>query len=42
MPEPPEDRLAELVATIQLGTDFGLGQSMEHVVQQTFNALPLG
>ena len=32
-------RLAELVATMSLGTDLGLGQPMEHVIQQTLIAL---
>ena len=32
-------RLAELVATISLGTDPGLGQPMEHVIRQTLIAL---
>jgi HD-GYP domain-containing protein (c-di-GMP phosphodiesterase class II) len=32
-------RLAELVATISLGTDLGLGQPMEHVIRQTLIAL---
>src|SRR4051812_26551467 len=34
-------RLAELVATISLGTDLGMGQSMEHVMRQTLIALRL-
>src|SRR5919199_5451761 len=34
-----EVRLAELVATISLGTDLGLGQPMEHVIRQTLIAL---
>ncbi len=34
-------RLAELVATISLGTDLGLGQPMEHVIRQTIIALRL-
>lgn len=37
----PEVRLAELVATISLGTDLGLGQPMEHVIRQTIIALRL-
>ena len=32
-------RLAELVATISLGTDLGLGQSMEHILRQTLVSL---
>ena len=32
-------RLAELVATISLGTDLGLGQPMEHIIRQTLIAL---
>ena len=32
-------RLAELVATISLGTDLRLGQPMEHVIRQTLIAL---
>ena len=32
-------RLAELVATISMGTDLGLGQPMEHVIRQTIVAL---
>jgi HD-GYP domain-containing protein (c-di-GMP phosphodiesterase class II) len=35
----PEVRLAELVATLSLGTDLGLGQPMEHVIRQTLIAL---
>ena len=35
----PEIRLAELVATLSLGTDLGLGQPMEHVIRQTLIAL---
>src|SRR5437868_11054292 len=35
-------RLAELVATMSLGTDLGLGQPMEHVIRQTLIALRLG
>src|SRR5450755_2151548 len=34
-------RLAELVATMSLGTDLGLGQPMEHVIRQTLIALRL-
>ena len=40
--EPSRVRLAELVATISLGTDLGLGQSMEHVIRQTVIALRMG
>jgi hypothetical protein len=32
-------RLAELVATLSLGADLGLGQPMEHVIRQTLLAL---
>jgi hypothetical protein len=32
-------RLAELVATISLGTDLGLGQSMEHTLRETLVSL---
>src|SRR5689334_99610 len=32
-------RLAELVATLSLGTDLGLGQPMEHVLRQCLIAL---
>ncbi|MGA7672068.1 MAG: HD domain-containing phosphohydrolase [Nitrolancea sp.] len=35
----PKIRLAELVATLSLGTDLGLGQPMEHVIRQTLIAL---
>jgi hypothetical protein len=35
-------RLAELVATISLGTDLGLGQSMEHILRQTLVSLRMG
>jgi HD-GYP domain-containing protein (c-di-GMP phosphodiesterase class II) len=38
---PARVRLAELVATISLGTDLGLGQPMEHVIRQTIIALRL-
>jgi HD-GYP domain-containing protein (c-di-GMP phosphodiesterase class II)/DNA-binding CsgD family transcriptional regulator len=34
-------RLAELVAMISLGTDLGMGQSMEHVMRQSVIALRL-
>jgi HD-GYP domain-containing protein (c-di-GMP phosphodiesterase class II)/DNA-binding CsgD family transcriptional regulator len=36
---PFEVRLAELVATLSLGTDLGLGHPMEHVIRQTLIAL---
>ena len=35
----PQVRLAELVATMSLGTDLGLGQPMAHVIRQTLIAL---
>lgn len=35
----PRVRLAELVATLSLGTDLGLGQPMEHVLRQCLIAL---
>jgi HD-GYP domain-containing protein (c-di-GMP phosphodiesterase class II) len=35
----PDVRLAELVATLSLGTDLGLGQPMEHIIRQTLIAL---
>src|SRR3954470_2749868 len=38
----PQVRLAELVATLSLGTDLGLGQPMEHVIRQTLIALRMG
>ena len=42
MPEAPKSvRLAELVATLSLGTDLGLGQPMEHVIRQCLIALRL-
>src|SRR3954471_5753585 len=34
-------RLAELVATLSLGTDLGLGQPLEHVLRQCLIALRL-
>ena len=37
-----EVRLAELVATLSLGTDLGLGQPMEHIIRQTLIALRMG
>ena len=36
---PDKVRLSELVATISMGTDLGLGQPMEHVIRQTIIAL---
>jgi hypothetical protein len=38
----PSIRLAELVATLSLGTDLGLGQPMEHVIRQTLLAPRMG
>lgn len=38
----PRVRLAELVATLSLGTDLGLGQPMEHVLRQCLIALRMG
>ncbi len=35
----PNVRLAEVVATLSLGTDLGLGQPMEHIIRQTLIAL---
>ena len=35
-------RLAELVATISLGTDLGLGQPMEHAMRQCVIARRMG
>lgn len=35
-------RLAELVATLSFGTDLGLGQPMEHIIQETLIALRMG
>ena len=35
-------RLSELLATLSLGTDLGLGQPMEHVLRQCLIALRLG
>ena len=40
--EPAPVSLAELVATISLGTDLGLGQPMEHVIRQPLLALRIG
>src|ERR687898_1127282 len=37
----PRVRLAELVAMISLGTDLGMGQSMDHVMRQSVIALRL-
>jgi hypothetical protein len=34
-------RLAEMVATLSLGTDLGLGLPMEHVIRQCLIALRL-
>jgi HD-GYP domain-containing protein (c-di-GMP phosphodiesterase class II) len=34
-------RLAELLATLSLGTDLGMGQPMEHVIRQSLIALRL-
>jgi HD-GYP domain-containing protein (c-di-GMP phosphodiesterase class II) len=39
--EQPGVRLAELVATLSLGTDLGMGQPMEHVLRQSLIALRL-
>src|SRR5262249_47191004 len=39
---PPRVRLAELIATLSLGTDLGFGQPMEHVLRQCLIALRLG
>jgi HD-GYP domain-containing protein (c-di-GMP phosphodiesterase class II) len=41
MTAPSRIRLAELVAMISLGTDLGMGQSMEHVMRQSVIALRL-
>jgi HD-GYP domain-containing protein (c-di-GMP phosphodiesterase class II) len=41
-PRRPQVRLAELVATLSLGTDLGLGQPMEHVLRQCLIALRMG
>lgn len=41
-PGPSRVRLAELIATLSLGTDLGLGQPMEHVLRQSLIALRLG
>ena len=40
-PEGTRVRLAELVATLSLGTDLGMGQPMEHVIRQSLIALRL-
>src|SRR3977135_3795288 len=37
--EPPNLRLAELVASLSLGIDLGFGQPMEHVLRQCLIAL---
>jgi HD-GYP domain-containing protein (c-di-GMP phosphodiesterase class II)/DNA-binding CsgD family transcriptional regulator len=39
--EQPRVRLAELLATVSLGTDLGMGQPMEHVLRQSLIALRL-
>jgi HD-GYP domain-containing protein (c-di-GMP phosphodiesterase class II)/DNA-binding CsgD family transcriptional regulator len=39
--EQPTVRLAELLATLSLGTDLGMGQPMEHVLRQSLIALRL-
>src|SRR3954452_20772867 len=39
--ERPTVRLAELLATLSLGTDLGMGQPMEHVLRQSLIALRL-
>src|SRR4051794_31921200 len=39
--EDPTLRLAELLATLSLGTDLGMGQPMEHVLRQLLIALRL-
>jgi len=41
-PNQPSLRLAELVATLSLGTDLGLGQPMEHMIRACLIALRLG
>ena len=41
-PSRPALRLAELVATLSLGTDLGLGQPMEHMIRACLIALRLG
>jgi hypothetical protein len=38
----PSLRLAELVATLSLGTDLGLSQPMEHMIRACLVALRLG
>src|SRR5689334_13032118 len=40
-PQRQNVRLAELVATLSLGTDLGLGQPMEHVIRECLIALRL-
>lgn len=42
IPQQPQVRLAELVATLSLCTDLGLGQPMEHVMRRCLLALRLG
>lgn len=41
-PTRPALRVAELVATLSLGTDLGLGQPMEHMIRACLIALRLG
>jgi hypothetical protein len=41
-PSQPQVRLAELVATLSLCTDLGLGQPMEHVMRRCLISLRLG
>jgi len=41
-PNRPALRVAELVATLSLGTDLGLGQPMEHMIRACLIALRLG
>jgi hypothetical protein len=36
----PGVRLAELIASLSLATDLGLGQPQEHVLRQTVIATP--
>ncbi|HET7736588.1 MAG TPA: HD domain-containing phosphohydrolase [Nocardioidaceae bacterium] len=40
-PASTEVRVAELVATLSLGTDLGLGQPMEHIIRTTLLSLRL-
>ena len=37
----PQPRLAEVLATLSLATDLGMGQSMEHMLRQSLVALRL-